>query len=227
MRQEIRLVKSFVRREGRLTQGQMNALKNFWGRYGINPVPTQKLALDHEFDRAAPVWLEIGCGNGEALVGLAARYPEINFLGIDVYRPGMGHLLLKASEQSLSNLKVILDDAVSVLRTHIANQSLDRVLLFFPDPWPKKRHQKRRIVQPEFVRLIHQRLKPQGIFHLATDWVDYAQQMLRVISSTDGFVNLAEGSQFARQSVDRPATRFERRGQKLGHSIEDLAFQRR
>jgi tRNA (guanine-N7-)-methyltransferase len=226
MLQELRPVKSFVRREGRLTQGQMNALKNFWERYGINPVSVQKLVLDHEFDRTAPVWLEIGCGNGEALVDLAMRYPEINFLGIDVYRPGIGHLLLKASEQRLSNLKVILDDAVSVLRTHIVDQSLDRVLLFFPDPWPKKRHQKRRIVQPEFVRLIHQRLKPQGIFHLATDWEDYAHQMLRVMSSTDGFVNLAKERQFSKRPVDRPVTRFERRGQKLGHSIWDLVFQR-
>ncbi len=204
----------------------MNALKNFWGFYGIDPVPVQKLVFAHEFNRTAPVWMEIGCGNGEALVDLAMRYPEINFLGVDIYRPGMGHLLLKASQQRLSNLKVILDDAVAVLRTHIVDQSLDRVLLFFPDPWPKKRHQKRRIVQPEFVRLIHQRLKPQGIFHLATDWEDYAHQMLRVMSSTDGFVNLAKERRFSKRPVDRPVTRFERRGQKLGHSIWDLVFQR-
>ena len=223
---ELRPVRSFVRREGRITQGQKNAMKNLWGRYGIDLFPAQTLNFDRVFSRAAPVWLEIGFGNGEACVTLAKRHPDTNFLGIEVHRPGVGHLLIKAAEQELSNLRVICEDAVAVLRQHTEELCLDRVMVFFPDPWPKKRHHKRRIVQTEFVKLVFQKLKPGGILHMATDWKDYAQQMLAVISSTQGFTNLAGTGRFAVHPFNRPVTKFERRGLGLGHGVWDLVVKK-
>ena len=220
-------VQSFVRREGRITRGQKNALKRLWGRYGIDLVAAQKLDFDKLFRRTAPVWLEIGFGDGEGCIAMAKRNPETNFLGIEVYRPGVGHLLIQAAEQELSNIRVICEDAVAVLGQHCEGQCFERVMLFFPDPWPKKRHQKRRIVQPGFVNLIYHKLKSKGILHMATDWEDYAHQMLIVMSSAQGFANLAGASQFAVQPFYRPVTKFERRGVGLGHRVWDLVFQKR
>ncbi len=224
---KLRPVQSFVRREGRITKGQKNALEKLWIRYGIDLIPAQKLDFDKLFDRTAPLWLEIGFGNGETCVALAKRYPEINILGIEVHRPGVGHLLIRAAEQDLSNIRVICEDAVAVLEQQCEGQCLERVMLFFPDPWPKQRHHKRRIVQPRFVNLIYHRLKPKGIFHMATDWEDYAHQMLTVMSSAGGFANLAGAGEFAVQPFHRPVTKYERRGVGLGHRVWDLVYQKR
>ena len=176
------------------------------------------------FDRVAPVWLEIGFGNGEALISIAQRHPEINLLGVEVYRPGVGHLLNRAAELAMPNIRVICDDAATVLEHVIPDQNLERVLLFFPDPWPKQRHHKRRIVQPEFVRLVRAKLKSGAIFHMATDWEDYAHYALAVLSKTPDFENLAGQGQFAERPAYRVLTKFEQRGLRLGHGVWDLLF---
>lgn len=161
---------------------------------------------------------------GHTLAELAARDPDCGFIGIEVHRPGVGKLLALAQEQGLENLRVYCHDAVEVLHRCIPDATLDALLLFFPDPWPKKRHHKRRLVQPPFVELVRQKLRPGGIFHLATDWEHYAQQMLEVIESAPGWCNLAGQGQFAPRPRTRPQTRFETRGLRLGHAVHDLLF---
>ncbi|MBU1193126.1 MAG: tRNA (guanosine(46)-N7)-methyltransferase TrmB [Gammaproteobacteria bacterium] len=219
-----RHVRSFVRREGRITQSQQRALSELLPRYGL--ALDGILDLDAIFGRSAPRTLEIGFGNGASLATMAAQAPEQDFLGIEVHRPGVGHLLQDIERQALSNLRVICADAVEVLQQHIPPSSLDRVLLFFPDPWPKKRHHKRRILQASFVELIRERLKPGGHFHMATDWQEYAEQMLEVMDNSAGFTNSAGRGQYAVKPDYRPETKFERRGLKLGHGVWDLVFVR-
>lgn len=219
-----RHVRSFVRREGRITRSQQRALDELLPRFGLEPAGV--LDLDGVFGRHAPRTLEIGFGNGASLAQMAAAAPEQDFLGIEVHRPGVGHLLLEIEQRALSNVRVICADAVEILRDHLAPGSLDRVLLFFPDPWPKKRHHKRRILQPEFVALIRDRLKPGGVFHMATDWQDYAEQMLEVMDAQPGFVNSAGRGHYAPKPDHRPETKFERRGLRLGHGVWDLVFAR-
>lgn len=221
---QLRHVRSFVRREGRITQSQQRALDELLPRFGV-PLDGM-LDLDALFGRSAPRTLEIGFGNGVSLAQMAAIAPEQDFLGIEVHRPGVGHLLLEIERHALNNVRVICADAVEILEKHIPPASLDRVLLFFPDPWPKTRHHKRRILQPAFVALIHSRLKPGGVFHMATDWQHYAEQMLEVMDAAPGFRNSAGRGAYSPKPDYRPETKFERRGLRLGHGVWDLVFVR-
>jgi tRNA (guanine-N7-)-methyltransferase len=221
-----RPIRSFVRREGRLTAGQRRALEQLWPRYGIE-LPEDADALRSWLWTDHPVTLEIGFGNGDTLAEMASQNPDRRFLGIEVHRPGVGHLLQLIEREGLENLRIVSADAVEVLREQIPEASLDTVLVFFPDPWPKKRHHKRRLVQQDFVGLVASRLKPGGRFHLATDWEDYAQQMLVVLEASEGFDNATGPGQFAPRPDYRPPTKFERRGQRLGHDVWDLIYRRR
>jgi tRNA (guanine-N7-)-methyltransferase len=220
-------VRSFVRRDGRITKAQQRAIDTLWGRYGIDPEAGQLLDFESIHVRKAPVWLEIGFGNGEALITMARDLPEVNFLGVDVYRPGIGHLLRLTAANELHNIRVFHGDAMQLLKKHIRPQSVDRVLLFFPDPWPKKRHHKRRLVRTDFARLIGAVLRSGGLFHMATDWEDYAQHALEVMIHDSDFVNIAGGNGFAKRPDYRPKTKFEQRGKRLGHGVWDLLFRRR
>lgn len=220
----LRHVRSFVRREGRITQSQQRALDELLPRYGV--ALDGVLDLDGVFGRPAPRTLEIGFGNGASLAKMASLAPEQDFLGIEVHRPGVGHLLLEIERYALGNVRVICADAVEIVEQHIALASLDRVLLFFPDPWPKTRHHKRRILQPSFVESIRERLKPGGVFHMATDWRQYAEQMLDVMEAAPGFRNSASRGAYAPKPDYRPETKFERRGLRLGHGVWDLVFVR-
>jgi tRNA (guanine-N7-)-methyltransferase len=221
----LRTVRSFVRREGRITDAQRRAIDRLWDRFGID-LRDDACDLDALFGRRAPRLLEIGFGAGEALLAMAAAHPEKDYLGIEVYRPGVGRLLKALDECGITNVRVMRDDAVEILSRMIPPSSLDAVYLFFPDPWPKKRHHKRRIVQPEFVALVGSRLRPGGLFHMATDWEDYAQQMMGVMSHAAGFVNTAGPGRYAERPPWREETRFERRGERLGHAVRDLIFRR-
>lgn len=221
-----RAIRSYVVRAGRMTAAQERALATLAPRYGLaySAAPLDLAAL---FGREAPRVLEIGFGNGDHLAALAASQPERDFLGIEVHPPGVGHLYLAAQALGLENLRAICHDAVEVLREQIPPASLDEVLLLFPDPWPKKRHHKRRIVQPQFVELVAARLRPDGVFGLATDWEPYAEHMLEVLSASDTFENLAPDGGYVPRPAERAPTRFERRGTRLGHGVWDLAFRKR
>jgi len=223
-----RPIRSYVLREGRLTSGQERAFRELWPRFGVDWSPGVVLDLPALFGDQRPVYLEIGFGNGETLAALAARHPERGFLGIEVHRPGVGHLLLQIEHRALTNVRVLRQDAVEVLAQGLAPGTLAGIYLFFPDPWPKTRHHKRRILTPDFVRLIARALGPGGLFHAATDWEPYAEQMLAVLSDAQPlFENAAVPGAFAPRPDDRPLTRFERRGQHLGHGVWDLIFRRR
>jgi len=220
-----RAVRSFVVRAGRMTAAQERAWTELWPRYGIE-TGNALLDLRAIFGRDAPVTLEIGFGNGESLIALAAAHPERDFLGLEVHRPGVGHLMLRAEELGLTNVRAVCRDAVEVLQQCMAPGSLDEVLLYFPDPWPKKRHHKRRIVQPEFVALVASRLREGGTFRMATDWQPYSVHMLEVASGCARLRNASPDGGFVPRPDSRPLTRFERRGQRLGHGVWDLAFTR-
>ena len=221
-----RPIRSFVMRTGRMTAGQTRALEELWPRYGVEFSPVT-LSLDTLFGRAAPRTLEIGFGNGEHLAALATAHPERDYFGIEVHRPGVGHLLLLAATNNLTNVRASSHDAVEVLREQIAEGSLDEVLVLFPDPWHKKRHHKRRLIQPPFVELIASRLRPGGVLRLATDWEEYAQQMLEVLSAAKTlFANLSPTRDWMPRPEERAPTRFEKRGARLGHGVWDLAFAR-
>ena len=221
-----RPIRSFVRREGRLTKGQQRALTELWIKFGINNESTS-IDLKNVFGRNESKVLEIGFGNGASLVQMAATHVDHDYLGIEVHRPGVGALLLMVEEQNLTNVRVICDDAVEVLKNRIENGSLDRVQLFFPDPWHKKRHHKRRIIQPEFVSLIAQKLKCGGLFHLATDWQDYAFHMAEIMNNSMDFTNTASDGDFVARPDYRPLTKFEQRGKRLGHGVWDLIYQKK
>lgn len=221
----LRAVRSYVLRQGRLTAGQQRAFTELWPQFGVE-FTHAALDLSTLFGNDHPVTLEIGFGNGDSLAEIAAAEPNRNFLGIEVHRPGVGHLLRVIEERGLTNLRVVNHDAVEVLRGAIGNGTLERVFLFFPDPWHKRRHNKRRILQPEFVSELERVLRPGGIFHAATDWEEYAGQMMEVLSSAQGFRNLAGSGQFSPRPDYRALTRFERRGQRLGHGVWDLLFER-
>ena len=222
-----RPIRSFVMRAGRMTVGQARALEELWPRYGVEYSPAP-VALEQLFDRQAPRTLEIGFGNGEHLASLAASHPERDYFGIEVHRPGVGHLLMLAEKNGLTNLRASSHDAVEVLRDQVTPGSLDEVLLLFPDPWHKKRHHKRRLVQPPFVELVASRLASGGVFKLATDWENYAQQMLEVLSAANAlFENLSPTGDWVPRPDERAPTRFEKRGARLGHGVWDLAFRRR
>ena len=220
-----RPIRSYVRREGRMTAAQSRALETLWPQYGIEP-DESPLDLKNVFGRSAPVILEIGFGNGEALLAMAAAHPGRDYLGIEVHRPGVGQLLNRLAADGLSNVRVIIDDASEFLAQRIADGTLDAVHLFFPDPWPKKRHRKRRLVQPGFAALVRSRLKIGGVWHLATDWEDYAEQMRVVLEAAEGFENMAGAGCFAADPGERPRTKFEARGRRLGHGVWDLRYRR-
>lgn len=220
-----RTIRSYTLRQGRLTAAQQRAMDELFPRFGI-PSTATPLDLDALFGRAAPRILEIGFGDGESLAAIAQAHPDNDYLGIEVHTPGVGHLLLKIEELALTNLRVMRDDAVEVLTHRLADASLDAVYLFFADPWPKKRHHKRRIVQEEFVQLLRHKLKIGGHFHMATDWEDYARHMLQVMSTAAGFRNTAPSGDYVPRPDYRPLTKFERRGQRLGHGVWDLIFER-
>jgi len=220
-----RPIRSFVMRTGRMTTGQARALEDLWPRYGVEYSPAP-LDLDALFGRHAPRTLEIGFGNGEHLAALAAAHPERDYLGVEVHRPGVGHLLMLAATNNLTNLRASTHDAVEVLREQIAPGTLDEVLVLFPDPWHKKRHHKRRLIQPPFVELIASRLAPGGMLKLATDWEEYALQMLDVMRGNPQFTNLSPGGDWMPRPEERAPTRFEKRGARLGHGVWDLAFRR-
>jgi tRNA (guanine-N7-)-methyltransferase len=212
-------------RAGRMTSGQSRALEDLWPRHGVE-YSSSALDLAALFGREAPRTLEIGFGNGEHLADLAASHPERDYFGIEVHRPGVGHLLMLAESRGLSNLRVSEHDAVEVLSQQLSAESLDEVLVLFPDPWHKKRHHKRRLIQPPFVELIASRLKPGGVFRLATDWEEYAHQMLEVLGASASFTNLSASGDWMPRPEERAPTRFEKRGARLGHGVWDLAFRR-
>ena len=219
-----RRIRSFVRREGRMTHAQRRALTALWQRFGVEAdAPLDSMAL---FGRRAPLVLEIGFGDGEALATMASTDPMANYLGLEVHRPGIGHLLLRAEALALTNLRVMCADAVEVLEWQMPDDCLDRVQIFFPDPWPKARHHKRRLIQPSFVMLLVHKLKSGGQLHIATDCEDYAHSILDLLKVTPGLVNQADGNGFAPRPTYRPATRFEQRGQRLGHQVRDILFAR-
>jgi tRNA (guanine-N7-)-methyltransferase len=222
---ERRAIRSYVLRAGRITEAQKRALADLLPRYGL-PFSRNPLDLDAVFGRNAPRVLEIGIGNGDTLVELAAARPATDFIGAEVHPPGIGHCLLAIETLGLANVRVVAHDAVELLEHMVPQASLDEVLLYFPDPWPKKRHHKRRIVQPSFAALVASRLKPGGMFRLATDWEPYAAWMLEVLNASPDFTNAApDGGCVERR--DRGATRFERRGRRLGHRVFDLEFRKR
>jgi tRNA (guanine-N7-)-methyltransferase len=221
-----RPIRSFVRRAGRQTRAQDRALRELWPRYGI-PAPAEgvgpTLNLEAAFGRAAPTVLEIGFGNGDALVGMAAGSPERNFLGVEVHAPGVGHCLLAIERLGLRNVHLLMQDAVEVLRERLVDNSLAGVHLYFPDPWHKKRHHKRRLVQPDFVALLAARLGPGGYVHIVTDWPDYALHVESVFAASDAF----KRADPALMPGNRPHTRFEARGERLGHPVRESIYRRR
>lgn len=220
-----RRVRSFVRREGRLTPGQSRALEHLWPDFGLDPEISLNAA--RVFGREAPLALEIGFGAGENLLAQAEACLQRDHLGIEVYRPGVGNLLRRLNERGLTNVRVYQADAVEVLERCVAPASLDLLQLYFPDPWPKKRHHKRRIMQPPFAGLVASRLKPGGRWLLATDWEPYAEHMLAVLDAHPELTNLAGAGAYMDTHPERVATRFERRGERLGHQVFDLAYVRR
>lgn len=219
----LRAIRSFVRREGRITPAQEDALARLWPRYGLEPGMLDPAAL---FGRAAPLVVEIGFGSGDHLLASASSRPDHDFLGIEVHRPGVGRVLQQAEKLGLSNLRVLCHDAVEVLRDFLPAGAADEVVIFFPDPWPKKRHHKRRLVQPQFVALLAGALRPGGRLRLATDWADYARHMLEVMQAAPGFANAAPDGGAIPRPADRPLTRFESRGLRLGHQVADFEYRR-
>ncbi len=224
-RPHLRQVRSFVRRAGRLTGPQARALENLWPAFGVD-APQAPLDMDALFAREAPRTLEIGFGNGESLAALAARHPERDYLGVEVHEPGVGHLLLAIERQGLGNLRIACHDAVEVVERWLPAACLDEVLVFFPDPWPKKRHHKRRLVQPAFLERLARVMAPGARLHLATDWENYAEHMLEVCEASPWFENALPGGGFSPRPESRELTKFERRGLRLGHEVFDLTYLR-
>ena len=218
-------IKSFVLRQGRVTSAQQNALDNYWSDYGID-YSEHPLSLASLFTSEGDLVVEIGFGNGESLLQQAKNQPERNFIGIEVHGPGVGHLIHGAYSENIRNIKVIRHDAVDVFKHQISDNSLKKIQLFFPDPWHKKRHHKRRIIKPEFIELLRQKLKPGGHFHMATDWQHYAEQMLAQMDAAEGFSNIAGQGHYSPDKADRCETKFERRGLRLGHGVWDLLYEK-
>jgi tRNA (guanine-N7-)-methyltransferase len=220
-------IKSFVKREGRLTNAQAKAIEESWPTKGLT-IEQGMLNLDNVFGRTAPTILEVGFGMGKSFVEMATAAPQNNFIGIEVHRPGIGACLADAQEAGVENVRVFEHDAVEVLAQSIADGSLHRLQLYFPDPWHKTRHHKRRIVQPDFVQNLRSKLAIGGTFHMATDWEPYAEHMMEVMTQAQGYENTSsEGTNgFVPRPNYRPITKFEVRGQKLGHGVWDLIFKR-
>lgn len=222
-----RSIRSFVKRTGRLTRGQQYALEHYWPIYGLDFQVQEALDFKQVFAHSNCVKLEIGFGNGDSLVDMAKQDSACNYIGIEVHDPGVGHCLGRIHEEGLSNLKLMSHDAIEVLEHMIPAASLDAVFLFFPDPWHKKRHHKRRIVNQQFRDLLVRAMKPGAILHMATDWLDYAEHMAEDLFSDARFENLGNDQGFSPKPAYRPQTKFERRGMKLGHGVWDLLFRKR
>jgi tRNA (guanine-N7-)-methyltransferase len=218
----LRTVKSYVIRAGRMTLAQQQAYEQFWPHYGLT-LQDGPLNAEAVFGRKAPLVFEIGFGMGGSLITMAQANPEWNYIGVEVHPPGIGNILRSIADTGLTNLKIYQADAKSVLEQCIADGALDRVQIFFPDPWHKTRHHKRRLIQAGFVQELRAKLKTGGILHLATDWQPYAEQMMAVLSAAEGFQNCCGTGLYATEH-GRPATRFEQRGQRLGHGVWDLLF---
>lgn len=221
-----RTIKSFVLRQGRLTRAQQNALENHWQDYGIN-FSEQPLDYPALFGNDHQIIIEIGFGNGDSLLQQAINQPQYNFIGIEVHGPGVGHLIHNANAQNIHNIKVIRHDAIDVLTQQITDHSIYQLQLFFPDPWHKKRHHKRRIIKQSFIELIQKKLKTGGFFHMATDWQHYAKHMLAEMDQAEAFRNTSGKGNYSKNKGARCETKFERRGVKLGHGVWDLIYQKR
>lgn len=219
----VRKVKSFVLREGRLTKGQQRAMDELFPRMGLE-FQRDFYDLEQVFERNAPKVLEIGFGMGKSLAEQASYERDKDFVGIEVHKPGVGACLLLAEEYELTNLKVIHHDAVEIIDYAIADHSLDKIQIFFPDPWHKKKHHKRRIIQTEFCQKLHKKLRVGGVLHLATDWENYAEHMLEVLTPMPEFENLSADGDYVPRPDSRPLTKFEQRGHRLGHGVWDLQF---
>jgi tRNA (guanine-N7-)-methyltransferase len=214
--------RSFVVR-GRKTEAQSRAIDELWPTFGLD-FDGSPLDLDAAFGRTAPRVVEIGFGNGENLLTLAERHPERDFLGVEVHGAGIGRVLAAMRDRGLTNIRIVRHDAVEVFERGLAPRSVDEVLIFFPDPWPKARHHRRRLIQPSVARLLVAALADDGVLRLATDWEPYAEHMIEVLDAEPGLVNLAGDAHFVPRPDDRPVTKFERRGERLGHAIFDLAY---
>jgi len=223
--QHKRPIRSFVLRGGRLTIAQQHALDELWPHFGIEQHEAM-LDFDDCFDHTADVIVEIGFGNGESTWRMAQHEPDKNFIGIEVHQPGVGHLLLALDANNIENVRIAREDAVPFLQQRIATGSLAGVRIYFPDPWPKKRHHKRRLIQPDFIGEIARCMAPDGILHLATDWQPYADHMLEVLDSTPDFVNLSPTGDYCERPGWRPYTKYEQRGERLGHEVRDLLYQK-
>lgn len=221
----IRKIRSFVRREGRLTKGQEQAMNDCWPTMGID-FEEKQLNWTEVFGNDNPVVLEIGFGMGASLVEMAKNAPEKNFIGIEVHSPGVGACLMAARDAGITNLRVMCHDAVEVFEHMLPIASLETVQLFFPDPWHKARHHKRRIVQPAFVQMLRDKLKIGGIFHMATDWENYAEHMVEVMDVAPGYKNIAVDGPYIPRPEERPLTKFEARGHRLGHGVWDMKYAR-
>ena len=215
------VIRSFVRREGRFTKGQQAAIKHYWPVYGVD-VKQDIVNYQELFTNKHPVVLDIGFGNGEALINTAEQHPQLNFIGVEVYRPGIGSMLRKINDTKLNNIRVINHDAVEVLKNNIASTSLASILIWFPDPWPKKRHHKRRLIQQKFLQLVFDKINNNGELHIATDWQPYAEHIQEAIKN----LNLFEEIQISHIIKQRPQTKFERRGMKLGHTVFDRVYRK-
>jgi tRNA (guanine-N7-)-methyltransferase len=217
-----RKIRSFIRRQGRITQGQEFALEHHWDKYCLTP--DKALDVRQVFGRHASLCVEIGFGNGDCLSQLAAANPERDYIGIEVHRPGVGHLMMQLEQQGLQNVRIYCHDAIEILTNNLPDNSLSAVHLFFPDPWHKRKHHKRRIVQTSFLNLLATKLQSGGYFHAATDWENYAKSMLEVLSAEDRFSNSSLIDTFCVRPIYRPLTKFEQRGLRLGHGVWDLIF---
>jgi tRNA (guanine-N7-)-methyltransferase len=217
-----RHIRSFVRREGRFTPAQQRAFEQHWPRYGLGP----SSEAAPSFARKAPLVLEVGFGNGEQLLWSAQHETDKNFIGIEVHRPGVGRLMNGLAANNVDNVRLYNHDAVEVIRQCLAPESLADVRIYFPDPWPKKRQQKRRLIQSEFVALLATRVAPGGRLHLATDWADYAEHMLAVLANSSSWRNCAGAERFVPRPAWRIETHFEKRGRRLGHGVWDLLYER-
>lgn len=219
----MRVVRSFVRRDGRLTAGQENALKYLWPVYGLEP----HTPIDSICPKNKAVVLEIGFGTGDSLAQMATADPDNFYIGIEVHRPGVGQLLKLTQDLGLNNLRIYSRDAVEILQQCVPDQFLDKIQIFFPDPWPKKRHHKRRLIRAEFAQQLANKLKQGGLLHIATDWQDYAEHCVQVLDKLDCFANTAQTPPYVPRPPHRPLTKFEQRGQKLGHEVWDLVYETR
>lgn len=221
-----RQIRSFVLRQGRLTKGQQQALDQFWPTFGIDYHPQQQLDFNQLFNNEHPTVLEIGFGMGASFVAMAKSAVDRNFIGIEVHRPGVGACLMACEQENVTNIRVMCHDAVEVLENMIGDACLAKIQLFFPDPWHKAKHNKRRIIQPQFIQLLRSKLKIGGIIHLATDWQNYAEHMLATLNAAEGLQNLSPQLHYVDRPSDRPMTKFEKRGLDLGHNVWDLQFKR-